>query len=191
MTATIETPTDDDLQRVLAQAEAGDATVLPRLRHLLDGRPDLWQVAGDLARNAELSWLLLITGTDLRARECLDRKVQALKAELAGPDPSPLERLLVERITACWLMVHYADGYYAQLKDQPVLLALANDAERRQGRYQSRYLAAIRTLATVRKLMARAPSPLEIATRLAAAAPPPANHRNGRSPARTLNPVAN
>jgi hypothetical protein len=36
-----------------------------------------------------------------------------------GPDPSPLEKLLVGRVVAGWLQVHYADAPYAQLRGAP------------------------------------------------------------------------
>jgi hypothetical protein len=34
------------------------------------------------------------------------------KAELAGPRPAPLERLLAERVVACWLHLHHLEAIY-------------------------------------------------------------------------------
>jgi hypothetical protein len=96
------------------RAREGDRTVLPELRRLLDQNPRVWQCHGDLAQQAEEAWLRLAAGHDLFLHESLIRKLRDLRGELAGPDPSPLEQLLVGRIVACWLQVHYADAVYAQ-----------------------------------------------------------------------------
>jgi hypothetical protein len=71
--------------------------------------------------------------------------------ELAGPQPSPLERLLAERITLCWLHLYYAEALYAQ-NIHALSLRQAEYYEQRLSKAQARYLAAIRTLAQVRRL---------------------------------------
>jgi hypothetical protein len=71
-----------------------------------------------------------------------------LRAELAGPNPSPLERLLVERIAICWLQSYHADQRHASATSWTTSLNYAQEAERAQRRLES----AIRTLATVRRL---------------------------------------
>ena len=48
-----------------------------------------------------------VAGGDLLHVEGPKLKAE-LKADLAGPDPSPLERLLVERIVCCWILATYA-----------------------------------------------------------------------------------
>jgi hypothetical protein len=63
------------------------------LRQVLDAHPEFWQRFGDLALQAQTAWLQLISGKDLLLRESLVRKPDQLKAELAGTDPSPLEKL--------------------------------------------------------------------------------------------------
>jgi len=42
--------------------------------------------------------------------ESLLRGRVVLKAELAGPAPNPLVRLLVERVATTWLQVSYSDA---------------------------------------------------------------------------------
>ena len=83
--------------------------------------------------------------------EALDRKVEAMKNELGGPSPSPLERLLIERVAACWLQLNYADAVAAQARD--VSLKQAELALRRQAKAHKCYLTAIGALATVRRLL--------------------------------------
>jgi hypothetical protein len=94
---------------LLGRARDGDVTALPALRSLLDGRPELWRDVGDLAQHAELTLVRLAVGDDLFAQEAVRRQLAALKAELAGPSPGPLTRLLVDRVGVCWLQAHHAD----------------------------------------------------------------------------------
>ena len=62
--------------------------------------------------------------------------------------------LLVERVAAGWLQTAYADAAAAQARTRG--LVQLEQQQRRQERAQKGYLAAIRTLATVRKLLATA-----------------------------------
>jgi hypothetical protein len=154
-----------DLAELLKRAEAGDLSVLRALRQVLADKPELWRGYGDLAAQAEGSLIRLVAAKNLLLTESLFLKLAALKEELGGESPSPLERLLIERVTACWLQVNYLDTLVAQAQGSSpervkMLLAQQNAAHRRQ-------LAAIKTLATVRKLLTPALSPVQIATRLA------------------------
>src|SRR5262249_39967181 len=108
--------TADALQLLLQRAHQGDLTVLPELRDLLDSRPDLWQDAGNLALHAEVAIAKLRAGPDPYLREAARRKLATVKAELTGPPPTPLERLLVHRLGVCWLQVHHADLDAAQAR---------------------------------------------------------------------------
>jgi hypothetical protein len=129
---------------------------------MLDQHPEIWRHIGDLAVQVEIAWVDLICGKDDGMKECVLRKVRELKAELGGPSPSPLERLLAERVTACWLQLHQADAAAAQAKGQS--LKHAEFALKRQDRAHQRYVTAIGALATFKKLMpisATSPVPLE------------------------------
>ena len=85
------------------------------------------------------------------AREALIRHLAALKTELAGPAPTPLERLLVERVAATWLQVNNADEVAALTRD--VSVKQAGLALERQDRAHRRHLAAVAAPATVRRLL--------------------------------------
>jgi hypothetical protein len=163
-TATTTPPKQDEilerLQQLVRRAEGGDETALPELRVALDANPWCWQRYGDLAQESMAAWLQLIAGPNLMLHESTRRKAEQLRAELAGPQPAPLERLLVERTVSCWLQTHYADAAYAQLKGATPAQHTA--ALRRQNSAQQRYLQAVKALATVRKLLRPAPSPLEL-----------------------------
>jgi hypothetical protein len=159
-----EDPILERLQRLVQRAEQGDESVLPELRAALDANPWVWQRYGDLAQQSQAAWLELIGGKNLLLRESTQRKAEQLRAELAGPEPSPLERLLVERVVACWLQTNYADSAYAQLP-RGTNPAQHTAALRRQNSAQQRYLQAVKALATLRKLLRPGLSPLDLAMR--------------------------
>src|SRR5438309_1646009 len=71
-------------------------------------------------------------------------------ADLLGPDPCPLERLLVQRLVTCWLQVQDADLRFAQAKELPI--PWGDYYQRRMDRAHRRYLSAVKTLAVVRRL---------------------------------------
>ena len=148
------------LARLLRRAEQGDLSSLPELRQALDSNANLWRHYGDLAAQAEASLILLAAGRNLLLAESLQRKLKALKDELGGESPSHLNRLLIERVTATWLQVSYYDGLLAQAKGASE--AQAKMLQRQQDAAHRRHLTAVKTLATVRKLLKPTPSTLEL-----------------------------
>ena len=80
------------------------------LREVFNNTPDLWEQAGNLARQAENALLSAATGLNELAKEAIYGQLTSQKRELAGPHPTALERLLVERIVLCWVDLHYADA---------------------------------------------------------------------------------
>ena len=155
-----------EMRTLIVRAEAGDRTVLPDLKKMLDENPALWAAYGDLAAVAERNWLDLITGKSLTMRESIERKLAELRNELGQAEASPLEGLLIQRVTSSWLMANYADGHLAQLRAGNANPTLIRVVEGFGQKAHHRYLAAIRQLASVRKLLTPARSPIEIATRL-------------------------
>lgn len=69
---------------------------------------------------------------------------------MGGPNPAPLERLLAECVVACWLHLHHLETIYAG--KESMSLELGSYYQRSITSAQKRYLAAIKTLALVRKL---------------------------------------
>ena len=75
-----------------------------------------------------------------------------MREGLAGVDPTPLERLLTERVVATWLQLQFFEHLYFQS-----LMNLTNSQDeyyqKRIDRAHKRHLSAVRTLAQVRKLL--------------------------------------
>jgi hypothetical protein len=163
-------PAKDQLVRALEdlarRAESGDESARPDLRKYLEDPVQgarLMDAWGNLAAMAEQALMDLLCGKDIGMRVALHAKLKALRAEVAGPEPSPVERLLAERVVACWLQVHHADYCSAAARNVPI--PERDYHHRRQDRAHARYLAALKALATIRKLLRPALAPLDLATR--------------------------
>jgi hypothetical protein len=157
-------PHDEDrLAELVQRAQQGDVAALPLLREALEADPSLWQEYGDLAAQAQESWLQLLAGTDYLLAEAVRLKLAALRQELSAEGASPLEKLLIERVIACWLQTCYSDSVYAQARGPQSTTSVRQELMKRQDSSQRRYLAAIKQLALVRKLLRPALSPLQLA----------------------------
>jgi hypothetical protein len=142
-----ETP---DIFTLVRRAEAGDKGAMTALRPLINRTPGAWDRAGNLAIRAENALVNVAAGTDEVLREALTKMVAMLKVELGGE--TPLEKLLVERVVACWLNVYYNDALHA-MRMNNITWAESEYFQRRQERANRQYLQAIRTLAQVRRLL--------------------------------------
>ena len=105
--------------------------------------------AGDLGLAAERCWLNLIAGSDRASRETLARKVTAMRAEIAGPNPTPLESILAARIVATLLQIAYVEREYTE--SSGTTGAHANLIEKQLDAAHRRNLSAITALSKVRR----------------------------------------
>jgi len=147
-------PLTPEIVAIVKRADEGDISVMPQLEDLLDKHPGLWRKFGDLAKTVEDQLLAILSKDSLFTMEAIRRRLEEHRAELAGPSPSHLEKLMVDRICVCWLQVHAADMSAANQSNV--------ETTRRQNAAQTRYLAAIRQLAVVRRLLRPTPSTLDL-----------------------------
>ena len=142
----------DTLKSLVEQAQQGDTSILPVIRHWLDQVPGLWENSHVLAHQVERSWITALSGHDLMSKEIIAREVQGLRSQLLGPHPTPLEKLLVDRICVCWLAVQHAELHAARRFNERAVV-LTPSEEHRLDKVHQRFLTAIRELARVRKLL--------------------------------------
>jgi hypothetical protein len=138
------------LKDLIDRAQDGDDGALPLLRQVLDEVPRVARII-DLARNVERSLIKNMSGDDVFTQEAIPRNLKAMRKEIAGEHPSPLERLLAERITVCWLELQYFQALYSQhLGD--LSITQSDYHQRRIDKAHRRYLSSIKALAQIRKM---------------------------------------
>lgn len=139
-----------EIAQLLERASTGDETTVPRIRELLKSPEAVGLLGGELAEQVLLAFTRHMAGKNVGFREATRRKLELLRAELAGNNPTPVERVLVERVLACWLQVQDAELRAAQATDATI--KQADFHQRRMDATNRRLLAAVKTLALVRKL---------------------------------------
>lgn len=141
------------LARLRDLADAGNAEACRQITAVYD-ELGFWTKLTGLQYAAEGAWLDLMTErSNLFARKVLQRELERKRAGLLGADPTPLERLLVDRIVACWLACQYVERRQAVALKAGTNLREAEYLGRQVERANWTLLRAVKTLATVRKLM--------------------------------------
>jgi hypothetical protein len=141
------------LRDLADRAQDGDEKAVLEIRKILDGSPDLaWLFIKGPAKMAESALIDTFTkDADLASKEFLRLQLESMRVEVAGENPSPLERLLAERVVATWLEVQLFEALYAAgLKGGT--FKQDDHRQKRLDRAHRRHLSAIRTLAQIRKL---------------------------------------
>ena len=138
------------LMALIDRAQDGDEEALPVLRKVLDEEPRVARIV-DLARNVERSIIEKMSGDDVFTQEAIPRNLKEMRKEIAGENPSPLERLLAERITVCWLELQYFQAIYAQNMGK-LTITQSDYHQRRLDKVHRRYLSSIKALAQIRKM---------------------------------------
>jgi hypothetical protein len=141
------------LKALVAKANAGDAGAIAGVREFLDANPQIWRAVGDMAAHAEGAWVELIGRGDRLLGEALSREADRLRADLLGDHPSPVERMLVDQVVVSHLELRYLQVRAAEAPG--TTSGQVASATRRLDSAQRRYLAALKSLETVRKLVAR------------------------------------
>lgn len=109
--ATSDIAAQPDNRALIAKAQKGDsdaaAAIWRDIRQHADLRAEMVLTWGDMARMSRLALMERMFGTDELAKVATRAKVHDMTVELCGPNSSPLETLLVERIVSCWLALAY------------------------------------------------------------------------------------
>ena len=111
----------------------------------------IWHHVGDLSALAERAWSGLLAADNSLAVESMKRTVAEMKADLAGAQPSRLERMLVDEVVASWIEVKYLET--VSTSQGNASLDQASFKLKRLESAKRRHLTAIKTLANVRSLM--------------------------------------
>jgi len=121
--------------------------------------PEVIGRASDVGRRAGRTLAHTAAGGDPLTEEALYAKLDTMRAEIAGEDPTPLEVLLTERVVSLWMLttlleVLIATQYRRNVGDGPERTSPSYIIQQSWilGSATRRSLAAIKELARVRKL---------------------------------------
>jgi hypothetical protein len=137
-------------EELVRRANQGNEACLQGLREILEQRADIWRQVGDVAALAERAWVELLSAGNKLLEESILRCLKELKADLAGPSPTPLERLLINYLGTTWLASQQGELAAAQMGGSPELNRLRL---RRAESAQKRFTGAVKTLSLVRALV--------------------------------------
>jgi hypothetical protein len=140
---------------VSAVIEAGDPKYADVVRRAFDLSPDelIALYEGDPAARVVKVITDRLAGTNLYRREAVARMFERTLSDLAGPEPTGLERALAERAAVCWLAVYEAD-LACQRAETTTTGGVVEYFERRRDRAQKRFESVCKSLAVTRKLAA-------------------------------------
>jgi hypothetical protein len=150
----------EEILALAQRASKGDESAMPRLLEIFNADPERMTVAmgGDIAWIAENAAIQRMAGSNLIMAHALGAKLEALRVELAGPDASPVERLLAERVALCWLDVHDWDARHNQATTEgfkaghPLSPVAHEHYQAMRDRANRRYLLALKALAQVQRM---------------------------------------
>ena len=149
--------------RVLSEkAEAGDKEARKELRRMVrSSSEEVIGRASDIGRRMGRVLAHTAAGGDLLMEEALCAKLDLMRTEISGEDPTPLEVLLTERVVSLWMLTSLLEALiatqYRKVVDDPSERLSPSYVLQQSRILESatrRYLAAIRELARVRKLRA-------------------------------------
>lgn len=152
------------LEALSEKAEAGDKGARKELREAVrKSTPEIVSRASDIGRRGRWSLIKTVAANDPLTVEALVAKMDLMRAEVAGLNPSPLEVLLAERVCSLWLLLESLELLVsAQLSrdnsEHRVPMSYLRDVWKWQESASRRYLVTLKTLAQVRRLQSGRPS---------------------------------
>ena len=97
------------IHRLEEKAQQGDKKALKAFEALPDANQYLMEVYGELGQHTHQHLIESYLKDNEMFKRGVALKAEALQRELEGPDRSALERLLVERVVACWIDTNMVD----------------------------------------------------------------------------------
>ena len=145
-----------DAEEIVRRAKQGDAGMIPYLKILMKFDPNFpAKIGADLPTFTLGRLCQALTPNDYVVWEAIMGQLVTLRASLrAEGDDSVLDHLIVERVVCTYLAVQVSEIYQAASISSQTQATPAGRAIREQlTRDQARHLAAVKSLATIRKLL--------------------------------------
>lgn len=164
-------PTEDTREKIYALQELADKVgadpkdreaKMELRRALRESSPDVVARISDTTRNYRRILARTASSGDPLVKEAISEQATRMAKEVAGQNPTPLEVLLSERIASLWVLVELQEAlgaaWYVRGREGRATAAFMLQMAKLQEASNRRYLAAIKTLAQVRKLQANTPA---------------------------------
>ena len=151
------------LEELSDQAADGGKEARKELRRVLcASSPAVVAEASKLAKKGEWGLIKTAAAGDPLMEEALLARLDLMRSEIAGPDPSPLEVLLVEKIVAVWMLTELLElllnaQLSARAKRERVSPSFLKFYLGWQEQAHRRLLSTVRELARVPRLQSGVP----------------------------------
>jgi hypothetical protein len=151
-----------------ANKEHPRASDVSALKELLNGNKELklWTDVmgmGELAENQALDTITDDRDSGHGSRECWKQRLHSMRADLGHETSTPLERLLIQQVTLCWLNLNLLEYRHVNIMKQSITLTLGAYWDKRLSMAQHRFTRAAESLARVRRLTRKIPMQVNIA----------------------------
>ncbi len=152
-----------ELQALSDKVESGDKGAVLELRRAVEqSSSEVVTFCASIAQDYRRLAAGTGSGGDPLVKEAMVVGAERLARELAGENPTALEVLLAERVASLWVLTETQEALlfasYRRDQKKPVGPSFMIQMCRIQESTHRRYLAAIKTLAQVRKLQANTPN---------------------------------
>lgn len=155
----------EELRALSKQAEAGDKAARRELKDaLLESSAEVIGRASDVGRQARHLLIDTAAAGDPLTEYALSGRLDLMRAEIAGEVPTPLEKLLTERVVTAWMLLQVLDLFVSvQLGRETSKKVRASASTIKfyldwQERAHRQLLNSIKVLAQVRKFQSNTPS---------------------------------
>ena len=143
--------TKEQFGELVNKANAGDAVSLASLRHYLDEHPEIWQSVGNLSQHVQENHISKIAAGNQLAAESLRKRAEWFRKDLAGPNPSSLEKVAIDSVMAAWFELHFVELTYPPGAGKE--LAMARYLVQLRSCAQRRFDSAMKSLLLIREKM--------------------------------------
>ncbi len=153
-----------ELEELSARAEGGDKAARAELRKAVrQSSPEIVREASDIARRGQWGLIKTAAAGDPLVEEALAARLDLMRREIGGPDPTPLEVLLVERVVSCWILLELLEllnsAYLSHgAKSQQLPHSFLKFYLGWQEQVNRRFLSTIKELAKLRRLQSGLPN---------------------------------
>ena len=142
------------VRKLYDKAKKGDKGALRAFENSFAEAPKALEADGNLGKILRKYLLDCHLDKDEIFKRSIELSSESLERDLAGENPNPLDRLLIDHVLCCWIELHLVDKMCV---DACFRAGVSYERhafyQKWQERCHRRFLSACKTLAQVRKLM--------------------------------------